>query len=226
MLKLQYFGHLKWRADSLEETLMLGRIEGRRRKGWQDKMVGWHHWLNGCEFEQAPGDGEGQGSLVCCSPWGHKSGTRLSDWTTANPKFPVCPFPLLLAATDLFSVFLSLFLPCRFVPIIFRSHIKVISYAICLSDLLHLAWSSLVASMLLETALFSSFLWLSSVPLHICTTSYLSLPLEIQPVHSEGDQPWDFFGRNDAKAEAPVLWPPHAKCWLIGKYSDAGRDWG
>ena len=41
-----------------------------------------------------------------------------------------------------------------------------------------------------------------------------------------GDQPWDFFGRNDAKAETPVLWPPHAKTWLIGKDSDAGRDWG
>ena len=40
---------------------------------------------------------------------------------------------------------------------------------------------------------------------------------EIQPVHSKGDEPWVFFGRNDAKAEAPVLWPPHAKCWLIGK---------
>ena len=40
------------------------------------------------------------------------------------------------------------------------------------------------------------------------------------------DQPWDFFGRNNAKAEAPVLWPPHAKSWLIGKDSDAGRDWG
>ena len=49
---------------------------------------------------------------------------------------------------------------------------------------------------------------------------------EIQPVHSEGDQPWDFFGRNDANAETPVLWPPHAKSWLIGKDSDAGRDWG
>ena len=51
---------------------------------------------------------------------------------------------------------------------------------------------------------------------------------EIQPVHSEGDQPWDFFGRKDAKAETPalVLWPPHAKSWLIGKDSDAGRDWG
>ena len=49
---------------------------------------------------------------------------------------------------------------------------------------------------------------------------------EIQPVHSEGDQPWVFSGRNDAKAETPVLWPPHAKSWLIGKDSDAGRDWG
>ena len=49
---------------------------------------------------------------------------------------------------------------------------------------------------------------------------------EIEPVHSEGDQPWNFFGRNDAKAETPVLWPPHAKSRLIGKDSDAGRDWG
>ena len=49
---------------------------------------------------------------------------------------------------------------------------------------------------------------------------------EIQPVHSEGNQSWDFFGRNDAKAETPVLWPPHAKSCLIGKDSDAGRDWG
>ena len=49
---------------------------------------------------------------------------------------------------------------------------------------------------------------------------------EIQPVHPKGDRPWVFFGRNDAKAETPVLWPPHAKSWLNGKDSDAGRDWG
>ena len=52
---------------------------------------------------------------------------------------------------------------------------------------------------------------------------------EIQPVHSKGDQSWVFFGRNDAKAETPILWPPqppHAKSCLIGKDSDAGRDWG
>ena len=49
---------------------------------------------------------------------------------------------------------------------------------------------------------------------------------EIQPVHSKGDQSWVFFGRNDAKAETPILWPPDVKSWLIGKDSDAGRDWG
>ena len=49
---------------------------------------------------------------------------------------------------------------------------------------------------------------------------------EIQPVHPKGDKSWMFIGRTDAKAETPVLWPPHAKSWLIGKDLDAGRDWG
>ena len=48
---------------------------------------------------------------------------------------------------------------------------------------------------------------------------------EIQPVHSEGDQPWVFFGRTDAKAETPILWPLHVKSWLVGNDSDAGKDW-
>ena len=62
-----------------------------------------------------------------------------------------------------------------------------------------------------------------------CWRRLLRVPLdckEIQPVHSKGDQPWVFFGRTDAEAETPVLWPPHARSWLIGKDSDAGRDWG
>ena len=79
-LKLQYFGHLRWGADSLEKTLMLGKIEGRGKEGMiEDEMVGWHHWLNGCESEQALGDGEGQGSLVCCSPWGLKE-SDMTEW--------------------------------------------------------------------------------------------------------------------------------------------------
>ena len=71
-LKLQYFGHLMRRTDSLEKTLMLGGIEDGRRRGQKDEMVGWHHQCDGHEFEQAPGVGDGQGSLVYCSPWGHK----------------------------------------------------------------------------------------------------------------------------------------------------------
>ena len=72
-LKHQYFGHLMRRVNSLEKTLMLGGIGGRRRRGRQRiKMVGWHNQLNENEFEQAPRGGEGQGSLVCCSPWDHK----------------------------------------------------------------------------------------------------------------------------------------------------------
>ena len=72
-LKLLSFGHLMRRTDSLEKTLMLGKIEGRRRKGMtEDEMVGWHHRLDGHEFEQAPEDSEGQGSLASCSPWGEK----------------------------------------------------------------------------------------------------------------------------------------------------------
>ena len=70
-LKLQYFGHLMWRTDSLEKTLILGNIEGRRRRGaTENDMVS--HWLNGCEFKQTPGDSEKHGSLACCSPRGRK----------------------------------------------------------------------------------------------------------------------------------------------------------
>ena len=61
------------RTDSLEKTLMLGKTEDKEEKGTtEDEMVGWHHQLNGHKFEQTLGDGEGQGSLVCCRPWGGK----------------------------------------------------------------------------------------------------------------------------------------------------------
>ena len=71
-LKLQHFGHLMGRTDLLEKIQMLYNIEGRRRKGMtEDEMVGWHHRLNGHEFEQAPEVSDGQGSLVCRSLWSH-----------------------------------------------------------------------------------------------------------------------------------------------------------
>ena len=68
-LKLQYFGHLMQIANSLEKNLLLGEIEGRRRReAREDEMVGWHHQLNGHESEQTLGDGAGQRRVVCCNP--------------------------------------------------------------------------------------------------------------------------------------------------------------
>ena len=66
-LKLQYFGHLMQTVNSLENTLMLGKTKGKRRRGQQRMMVGWHHRLNGHESEQALEDSEGQERLECCS---------------------------------------------------------------------------------------------------------------------------------------------------------------
>ena len=87
-LKLQYFGHLMQRADSLEKTLMLGGIGGRRRRGrqrmrWLDGIR-----LDGCEFEWTPGIGDGQGGLVCCDSWGRKEldTTERLNWTELSEK--------------------------------------------------------------------------------------------------------------------------------------------
>ena len=83
-LKLQYFGHLVQRVDSLEKTLMLGGIGGKEEKGTtEDEMAGWHHGLNGHEFQWTSGVGDGQGGLVCCDSWGHKESdtTERLNWT-------------------------------------------------------------------------------------------------------------------------------------------------
>ena len=82
-LKLQYFGHLMWRVDSLEKTLMLGGIWGWRRRGREDEIAGWHHQLDGHGLGWIPGVGDGQGDLVCCNSWGHEEldMTERLDWT-------------------------------------------------------------------------------------------------------------------------------------------------
>ena len=83
-LELQYFGHLMQRVDSLEKT-DAERDWGQEEKGTtEDEMAGWHHRLDGCEFEWTPGDGDGQGGLACWDSWGPKSQTWLSDWTELN----------------------------------------------------------------------------------------------------------------------------------------------
>ena len=89
-LKLQYFGHLMWRVDSLEKTLILGGIEGRR-KSWRQRMrwLEWHHRLDGREFEWTLGDGDGQGGLECCDSWGRKESdtTEWLNWIEWKHKF-------------------------------------------------------------------------------------------------------------------------------------------
>ena len=91
MLRFQNFGHLMGRTDSLEKTLMLGKIEGKRRRRGQ--RMRQHHWLNGHVFEQTLGDSEGQGSLVCCSPCSNKESDttyRLNNYNAVGAqKMPV-----------------------------------------------------------------------------------------------------------------------------------------
>ena len=84
-LKPQYFGYLMWRADLLEKTLMLKDWRQDEKGTTEDEMVGWYHWVNGHEFGWTPGVNDGQGGLVCCSPWGHKeldSTEQLNWWLT------------------------------------------------------------------------------------------------------------------------------------------------
>ena len=87
-LTLQYFGHLMQTDDSLEKSLMMGKIEGRRRRGHQ-RMRCRDDITNEHELGQTPEDGEGQGGLACCSPWGHM-GSR--DWVTEQQQQTACIF--------------------------------------------------------------------------------------------------------------------------------------
>ena len=86
MLKLRFqsFGQLVERLDSLGKDPDAGKDWGQEEKGaTEDEMVGWHHWLKGQEFEQTPGNSEGQGSLACCSPWGCKE-SDMTEWLNNN----------------------------------------------------------------------------------------------------------------------------------------------
>ena len=89
-LKLQYFGHLMWRVDSLEKILMLGGIWGQEEKGTTEgEMAGWHHRLDRHEFGWTLGVGDGQGGLACCNSWGRKEldTTEWLNWTELNWKW-------------------------------------------------------------------------------------------------------------------------------------------
>ena len=82
--KLQYFGHLMWRANSRKDSDAEKDWRQEEKGMTEDEMIGWYHWLNGHEFEQAPGDGEGQGILACCSPWGCKESDTTEQLNNNN----------------------------------------------------------------------------------------------------------------------------------------------
>ena len=84
-LKLQYFNHLMQRVDSLEKTLMLGGIGGRKRTGRQDEMAGWHHWLDAHGFGWSLGVGDGQGGLAICDSWVCKESQRATELNWTEP---------------------------------------------------------------------------------------------------------------------------------------------
>ena len=84
-LKLQYFGHPMQRANSLEKTDAVKDWGQKEKRLTEDEMAGWHHWLNGDEFEQTLGDSEGRRSLACYSPWGHKE-SDTTEWLTSKDK--------------------------------------------------------------------------------------------------------------------------------------------
>ena len=106
---------IPWPPDA--KSWLIGK-DSDAEKNWrqeekgvtEDEMVGWHHWLNGHEFQQAPGDGEGQGSLACCSPWGHKE-SDMTEWLNWTPllhrELFVPPSPWVLAL-GLFSILIKI----------------------------------------------------------------------------------------------------------------------
>ena len=85
--KLQYFGHLMRRADSLDKTLMLVRLKAKGEEGNKDEVIGWHHQFNGHELEQTPGDSGRQGGLACRNPRGHEESN--TTWWLNNNNFQV-----------------------------------------------------------------------------------------------------------------------------------------
>ena len=82
-LKLQYFGHLIWRADWLEDPDAGKDWRQKEKRATEDEMVGWHHWFNGYELGWTPGNGEGQGGLVCCHSRGRKE-SDVTEWLNNN----------------------------------------------------------------------------------------------------------------------------------------------
>ena len=191
-LRLQFFGHLMQRADSFEKTLMLGKIEGRRRRGWQRMRwlmaspIQWTWiWMNSSSWwwTGRPGMLWFMGSQRV----GHNWVTELRQYIKKQRHY--------------FA----------------RKSLSSQSYGFSSSHVW--MWElDYKESWTLKNWCF----W--TVVLEKSLESPLDCK-EIQPLYPKGNQSWIFIGRTDVDAETPMLWPPDAKSWLIGKDPFTGKDW-
>ena len=164
-----------------------------------------------------------------------------------QPQISLIPLGTRKASYDIFPVSLFLLFPydlifktqdkCQLLWEFFSSNLYNLDSILKIRDITMLTKVHLVKAMVFPVVMYGCESW--TVKKAECQKNWcfwtvvlektLESPLdckEIQPVHPRGDQSWVFIGRTDAEGETPVLWPPHAKSWLIGKDPDAGRDWG
>ena len=163
-LKLQYLGHLMWKADSLEKTWCWERLNsGGEFWRTEDKIVGWHHWLNGCEFEQATGVGERLGSLACCSLWGRRVG---HDWATKQQH--IFKDSLKMQDNSAFKIIIW-----KVFWHVFRFHIKTKLYKLTDIEFEYLVKIIIVSDKVLKILLPFSAVYLCEAGLSLCTTNWI-----------------------------------------------------
>ena len=230
MLKLKLL--ILWSPDV--KNWFIGK-DPDARKDWRqeekgmtkDEMVGWHHWLDGHEFEQAPGVGDGQGGLACCSPWGcrvrHDWVTEL-NWTKPG-HLSICWHaslpcgPQLPQGRSSAAVACTAAAPMADIAVLSTCHKHQQGPALR-APKQHTPPKSPLPKPQQQNYTQGPTIDLTSTR----REGLKRLKVLFKPVNPKGNQSWIFIGRTVAKAEAPILCPPDVKSWLTGKDPNAGED--